>query len=70
MSCRKNFWKNSVIAMYLLEKNFSEVPFKDLRPIIMNKIKFECKNHTGPMYPIYYTMGIPSFVWKCRFCLE
>ena len=71
MMCRKLFWRNSLRSLKYLEshwENVTNTDFKDIGDIIRKKLKFEVSDHKGPMYPIYYTLGIPSFIWTCLRC--
>lgn len=71
MICRKLFWKNSLCSLRLFQTHWEDVTgtdFRDIGNIIRSKLEFEVSDHRGPMYPIYYTMGIPSFIWTCMKC--
>ncbi len=73
MACRKLFWQNSLYGLKMLQKHWENVTntrFDDIGDIIRKNIKFKANDHRGPMYPMYYTIGIPSFMWTCRKCLE
>jgi hypothetical protein len=69
--CRKLFWINSLRSLKYLEGHWEDVTntdFKDIGDIIRKNIKFEVSDHKGPMYPIFYTLGIPSLIWTCLKC--
>lgn len=71
MLCRKLFWMNSLRSLKYLGNHWEDVTntvFKDIGDIIRSKIEFEVVDHKGPMYPIFYTMGIPSLIWTCSRC--
>lgn len=72
MACRKLFWKNSLCSLRYLQthwENVTDTSFEDIRDIIRKNIDFNVCDHKGPMYPMFYTFGIPSFMWTCRKCL-
>ena len=73
MYCQKLFWKNSLCSLRYLRthwENITNTDFKDIGDIIRKKIEFDVCDHKGPMYPIYYTLGIPSFIWTCLRCRD
>ena len=73
MTCRKTFWKNTYVSMFLFEKhweNETNTKFEDIGNIIFSKFVFEPQDHRGLIVPQYYTCGIPSFLWTCKKCLE
>lgn len=71
--CRRIFWQRSLINLKIVEKhweNITDTSFNDIGDIIRKKIIFKFDQHKGMIVPVYYTYGIPSFMWTCRLCLE
>ena len=73
MTCRREFWVNSLNSLRVIHTYFQEITghdFGEFRSMIFDKIQFESCDHKGPLEPMYYNCGIPAGVWVCKTCHE